>query len=123
MWDWAGQAPFVAMALLVANDLTRVRMNMTAVAQKVRMRAFLREADALGWLDGAERRRPTTEISKVESRLHMRSRDRTADRGRTVVIGSAAARAPLERVVAGRGRSARRARDPSSGTRSSMRPW
>lgn len=65
MWDWAARTPFVAMALLVANDLTRVRMNMTAVAQKVRMRAFLHDADALGWLDGAERRRPTTEITKI----------------------------------------------------------
>ena len=65
MWDWASRATFVAMALLVANDLTRVRMNMTAVAQKVRMRAFLHEPDALGWLEGAERRRPTTEITKI----------------------------------------------------------
>ena len=38
-------------------DLTRVRMNMTAVAQRVRMRAFLHEPDAVGWLEGAERRR------------------------------------------------------------------
>lgn len=65
MWDWAGQVAFVAMALIVANDLTRVRMNMTAVAQRVRMRAFLRDEDAQGWLDGAERRRPTTEITKI----------------------------------------------------------
>jgi hypothetical protein len=65
MWDWAARATFVAMALLVANDLTRVRMNMTAVAQRVRMRAFLHEADALGWLEGAERRRPTIEITKI----------------------------------------------------------
>jgi hypothetical protein len=62
MWEWASRASFVAMALMVGNDLTRVRMNMTAVAQKVRMRAFLREPDALAWLDGAERRRPTTEV-------------------------------------------------------------
>jgi len=65
MWEWAAQASFVAMALLVDNDLTRVRMNMTAVAQRVRMRAFLRESDAIGWLEGAERRRPTIEITKI----------------------------------------------------------
>ncbi|HWB74238.1 MAG TPA: hypothetical protein VG755_04770 [Nannocystaceae bacterium] len=65
MWDWAARTSFVAMALIVANDLTRVRMNMTAVAQKVRMRAFLHEPDAVGWLEGAERRRPTTEITKI----------------------------------------------------------
>jgi hypothetical protein len=64
MWHWAARSNFVAMALLVANDLIRVRMNMTAVAQKVRMRAFLKEPDALGWLVDAERRRPTTEVPK-----------------------------------------------------------
>jgi hypothetical protein len=65
MWQWAGRAKFIAMALVVDNDLTRIRMNMTAVAQRVRMRAFLRDSDALGWLDGAEKRRPTTEIPKM----------------------------------------------------------
>ncbi|MBC8073789.1 MAG: hypothetical protein IAG13_36055 [Deltaproteobacteria bacterium] len=65
MWQWAGRTKFVAMALVVDSDLTRIRMNMTAVAQRVRMRAFLSDRDALGWLDGAEKRRPTTEIPKL----------------------------------------------------------
>lgn len=71
MWTWAEQAPLdphapiEAIAAVVSGELTRVRLNMTALARRVPMRAFASEVDAVHWLVTPNTRRTTRIISRV----------------------------------------------------------
>lgn len=65
MWEWAGACGLQALALLVDSELSRVRMNMTALSKRVPIRAFLTENDALSWLTDPAGRRPTREIKPL----------------------------------------------------------
>lgn len=62
MWEWAAVCGLQALALLVDSELSRVRMNMTALSKRVPIRAFLTEDDAMAWLTDPAGRRPTREI-------------------------------------------------------------
>ncbi len=71
MWAWAEQAPLdphapiEAIAAVVTGELTRVRLNMTALARRVPMRAFANEVDAVKWLVTPNTRRTTRIIHRV----------------------------------------------------------
>lgn len=71
MWAWAAQAPLdprapiEAIAAIVTGELTRVRLNMTALARRVPMRAFANEVDAVQWLVKPNTRRTTRIINRV----------------------------------------------------------
>jgi hypothetical protein len=65
MWEWASACGMNAMALLVDSELSRVRMNMTAVSKRVPIRAFLSEHEALAWLADPASRRPTREVKPI----------------------------------------------------------
>jgi hypothetical protein len=67
MWDWArGAGRRVATALVVDNELARVRANMTALSSGLQLRAFAVEAQAESWLSATPPRRPTAELPPVE---------------------------------------------------------
>ncbi len=50
MWDWAARADLEGIAVVVDGELTRVRLNMTALSRRVPMRAFLGPDEAAQWL-------------------------------------------------------------------------
>ena len=67
MWDWAkGAGRRIATALVVDNDLARVRANMTALSSGLQLRAFAVQAQAESWLSATPARRPTAELPPVD---------------------------------------------------------
>lgn len=56
MWTWAAARALRAIALVVDGEMTRVRTNMIALSRKVRLRAFMDEAEARDWLRHPTRR-------------------------------------------------------------------
>jgi hypothetical protein len=63
MWTWAIERSLRAVALVVDGEMTRVRTNMTALSRKVRLRAFMDEAEATKWMREPGRR--TREIPTI----------------------------------------------------------
>lgn len=63
MWTWASERMLAAVSVVVDGEMTRVRTNMTALSRKVRLRAFLDEADAVQWMQNPGRR--TREIPRM----------------------------------------------------------
>ncbi len=59
MWDWAARADLEGIAVVVDGELTRVRLNMTALSRRVPMRAFLGPDEAAQWLLDPNPRRAT----------------------------------------------------------------
>jgi len=64
MWDWAARADLEGIAVVVDGELTRVRLNMTALSRRVPMRAFLGLDEAAKWLVDPNPRR-TTRITRI----------------------------------------------------------
>lgn len=64
MWDWAARADLDGIAVVVDGELTRVRLNMTALSRRVPMRAFLGADEAAAWLVDPNPRR-TTRITRI----------------------------------------------------------
>lgn len=65
MWTWIESAGLEAIAIIVAGELARVRLNMTALSKRLPLRAFVREDEATSWLVDPEQRRPTREIRRT----------------------------------------------------------
>jgi hypothetical protein len=59
MWDWAARADLQSIAVVVDGEMTRVRLNMTALSRRVPMRAFLGPDEAAQWLVDPNPRRAT----------------------------------------------------------------
>jgi hypothetical protein len=65
MWTWTASAGLEAVAVVVDGELTRVRLNMTALSKRVPLRAFVEEPEAVAWLVDPEQRRPTREVRRA----------------------------------------------------------
>ena len=65
MLQWARDSQLAGTSVVVDTELARVRINMTALAQRVAMRAFVSEVDAIRWLLDPEQRRPTREVKQL----------------------------------------------------------
>lgn len=66
MWDWADQCPdVIACAILLDDELARVRTNMVGVSREVRVKAFRSVLRAEKWLATAEIRRKTRELPRL----------------------------------------------------------